>query len=222
MKKQLIIAVALIFATISFQNASAQKADNDLTGKIGVSLYGGLSIPTNGDYSEKVKSTDLLNLGPQFGLGVSYFFNESIGVELNGNYSWNFYKDDFKPEGMSPVMSMFNIMINGIYNFHSMMPNSFIAPYVKAGVGMYSWRQLDDGLGGEVMKTLAGDDVKGTSFGFNIGVGGDVQVAKNFTIGLEVNYNMYFPKDEDKFGKDFAAQGYLTPQLKFSYYFPTK
>jgi len=44
---------------------------SDMRGKIGISLYGGGNIPTNGDYSSNVKTTAYIKLsGSQFGLGA--------------------------------------------------------------------------------------------------------------------------------------------------------
>ena len=217
MKKHFIIAaIAILFAGYA---ANAQATQNGLKGTIGVHLNGGLAIPVSGDYGPDTKATDMLNAGPTFGLGGEYYLTDAIGLGLEGNFLWNPNSDDYKIEGKDPVRSIINVGVYGKYDFRSMMPKSAIAPWAKAGVGMYMWSHLDDGIGGDVVKNEKNEEVKGTSFGFNIGVGANYLVTKNFEIGIGVDYNMFFPKDEDKFGEDFAAQGYLSPSIRFAYFF---
>ncbi len=102
-----------------------------------------------------------------------------------------------------------------------MFSTSIVSPIARLGVGMYNWSILDDGIGGEVIKN-GNEDFKATSFGANVSIGADFKIASNFTIGIIADYNIYFPKDENKFGKDFAEQGFVTTQLKLSYNLPVK
>ncbi len=219
MKKHFIIAaIAIIFAGYA-ANAQTSAGNVGLKGAIGLHLNGGLALPVSGDYDADTKATDVFNAGPTFGLGCEYYLTDAIGVGLEGNFLWNPNKDDYKTEGKDPVRSIFNVGVYGKYDFRSMMPKSPIAPWAKAGVGMYMWNHLDDGIGGDVLKTNKDEEFKGTSFGFNVGIGANYLVTKNFEIGLGVDYNMFFPKDEDKFDKDFAAQSYISPSIRFAYYF---
>ena len=196
---------------------------NDLSGNIGISLYGGVNLPTNGNISSEVKTTDFLKVGPQFGLGVSYYFTEGFGVEAIGSYGYNFYKDDYKIIGKEPVLSNLSVSLDAVYDFGHLFGNSIISPFARAGVGIYNWSHFEDGLGSDFIK-INNEENKATSFGFNVGIGVDfiAPCDSNFRVGLLVDYNMYFPKDEAKFGKDFAEQGTLTPQIRVSYYIPTK
>lgn len=221
MKKHFIIAAIAILFSGFVANAQTTTGHDGLKGSIGVQLNGGLAIPMSGDYGADIKATDVFSAGPAFGLGCEYFLTDAIGVGIEGNYLWNGYKDDYKTADKDPVRSIFNVGLYGKYDFRSMMPKSPIAPWAKAGVGMYMWSHLDDGIGGDVIPAGANsnEDFKGTSFGFNVGIGANYLVTKNFEIGIGVDYNMFFPKDEDKFGEDFAAQSYLTPSIKFAYYF---
>ena len=196
-------------------------AEGGLMDNVGISLYGGLGIPTNGDQSSTLKTTDLLNLGPQFGLGVSYYFTEQIGIEAICNYGFNYIKDDYKGQFKDPVQTNMAISLNGVYYFNEMMMEDLIRPYARAGIGLYNWAYRDDGVGGDVIKMVT-EELKGTSFGFNVGAGVDCKLLNNLSVGLLLDYNMYFPKDENKFGSSFAEQGYLSPQIKISYYIPTK
>jgi outer membrane protein W len=216
LKKNILILTFLLTAC-----AFAQISKTELKGKIGISLYGGVNIPASGDIASNISSTDLINPGPHFGLGVSYFFTEAIGVEAVFSYDVNIYADKFKVNGNQPSVSVTTASINGIYNFGRLLNNSRISPYVRAGVGSYNWRHLDDTpwREGEVV-TINGIEQKATSFGINIGLGADYSIVKSLTLGAVVDYNMYFPKDEDKFGKDFGVQGNFTPKLKLCYYLP--
>ncbi len=217
MKKHFLLVIFILLPFAAVINAGAM----DLTGNIGISLYGGANIPTNGDYQNEVKSTDLLNAGAQFGLGISYYFTQGLGAEISCNYGFNSYQDKFKINGKEPVLSDLSVSLNGIYNFGHLLNNSMISPIARAGVGMYNWNHLDDGIGGDALK-IGNEDFSATSFGFNFGLGADFNVIPNFTLGLIVDYNMFFPEDKDKFGENYAEQGFLTTQLKISYYLPTK
>ncbi|MCX6155635.1 MAG: outer membrane beta-barrel protein [Candidatus Kapabacteria bacterium] len=214
MKKPL-LTIALI--ALSFMQ-SLQLFSEDLTGYFGFSLTTGSNIPTNGKYSSSVKTTDLLNVGPQLGLEVSYFLTPGFGLEIMHNTNFNFYKDKYKPSGKEPVMCINALSLDAVYNFGHLFDKPLISPFIRAGVGGYYWGHLEDGLSSDVMKLTTGEH-KATDIGFNVGVGADFAIVKNFTIGLVVDYNMFFPEDEAKFGKDFKEQGYIVPQLKFTYHF---
>lgn len=217
MKKfSLVILLALLPIFASQQSF----AEGGLMDNVGISLYGGLGIPSNGDQSSTLKTTDLLNLGPQFGLGVSYYFTEKIGIEAMCNYGFNYFKDDYKGQ-KEPVLTNMAISLNGVYYFNEMVMEDLIRPFARAGIGLYNWAYRDDGVGGDVIKPY-NEEYKGTSFGFNIGAGVDCKLLDNMSVGLVLDYNIYFPKDEDKFGSNFGEQGYLSPQIKISYYIPTK
>lgn len=213
-------SLLILLALLPILGSQQVFAEGGLKDNIGISLYGGLGIPINGEYSSDLKSTDMLNLGPQFGLGVSYFFTEQIGIETIVNYGFNFYKDDYKLPGKEPVLTDIAVSLNGVYYFNEMVMEDFIRPFARAGIGLYNWAYREDGVGGDVIKPVS-EELKGTSFGFNVGAGVDIKMHDNVSVGLLLDYNMYFPKDEDKFGSSFGEQGYLSPQIKISYYIPT-
>ncbi len=214
-------SLLILLALLPILGSQQVFAEGGLKDNIGISLYGGLGIPTNGDNSANLKTTDMLNLGPQFGLGVSYFFTEQIGIEAIVNYSFNFIKDEQKGYWKDPVLTNMAISLNGVYYFNEMMMEDLIRPFARAGIGLYNWAYRSDGVGGDVIKMVT-EELKGTSFGFNVGAGVDCKLLDNMSVGLLLDYNMYFPKDEEKFGSYFAEQGYLSPQIKISYYIPTK
>jgi outer membrane protein W len=218
MKKIKLILAIMLITFVSF----GQVTKTDLNGKIGISLYGGVNIPATGNISSAITATDLLNPGTRLGLGVSYYFTKSIGIEAVFNYDVNIYNDKYKLNGKQPSVSVNSVSFNGIYNFGHLLGKNSISPFVRAGVGAYSWRHLDDTpwRQGSVI-TNDGIEQKATSFGFNAGIGADYSIVKSFTIGMAVDYNMYFPKDVNKYGEDFGSQGNFTPTLKLTYYLPT-
>lgn len=219
MNRFFLTILMMILPVMTYQKASAA----DISGNLGISLYGGVITPTNGNAGAGIETTDFLEIGPQFGLGVSYFFTNGLGIEALCNLGINPFKEKYEGNYKNPIQSNLDISLNGVYSFSHLFDNPVIYPIVRAGVGIYNWKHYNDGLGSDVIKM---DDVehKGTSFGFNVGAGFDVVCPfdKDLTVGILVDYKMYFPKDEYKFGKDFAEQGYLTPQIKVSYAFQTK
>jgi outer membrane protein W len=217
MKKQILTLIILLSACVSY----SQVHNTDLKGKLGISLYPGANIPAIGNMSSTIKTTDCINPGPHIGMGVSYFFTNTLGVEAVFGYDLSLYKDKFRLNGKQPSILATSFYVDGIYNFKNLFNKSHISPYIKAGIGTYSWRHLDDTPweNGEVV-SINGIKQKSSSFGFNAGIGADYSVNKHFSIGILLDYNMYFPKDEEKYGKDFGTQGIFTPELKFTYYLP--
>lgn len=206
---------------------NAQVSKNDLRGKIGISLYGGGNIPVKGDYSSNVKTTDLLNSGSQFGLSVSYFFTKGFGLEGALNAGCNYYSNKYRPAGKDPVWVTLSSTINAIYNFGHLFRNPVIAPVARIGAGSYHWERFEDGIIGGVINAK-NKNHKVNSFGFNVGVGAEYFVKKNFTVGLLLDYNIFYPKHEDQLGSesssasDRTAHSFFAPQLKLSYYIPTR
>jgi hypothetical protein len=219
------IILALVILAIPYL-VNAQVSKNDLKGKIGISLYGGPNVPTNGNYSANVNTTELLSTGSQFGIGVSYFITRGFGVEGSLYGGYNYYRDKYKPAGKDPVWVNYSASLNAIYNFGHLFRNPVVSPFVRIGAGKYGWEHFEDGItNGDVTKESNNHEVK--SFGFNAGVGADLSLKKNFTIGLILDYNMYFPKEESLAGStnissDRTSHGYFAPQIKFSYYIPTR
>jgi len=223
MKKFILTLIVLVVPYL----VNAQVSKNDLRGKIGISLYGGANIPTNGDYSSTVKTTDFLNVGSQFGFGVSYFITKGFGLEGTIYAGYNHYSDKYKPAGKAPVWVNLSASVNAIYNFGHLFHNPVISPIARIGLGSYQWEHLEDGLIGGVVTTENNNhNVK--SLGFNVGVGGEYSINKKFTVGLLLDYNMYFPKHEDQLtnvntsADNRTEHGFFSPQLKLSYYIPTR
>lgn len=214
-----IIFTLLILITPYLVNAQASKK-TDMRGKIGISLYGGPNIPTGGNYSSNVKTTDIFNVGSQFGVGLSYYITKGFGIEgtLTGGY--NYYNDKYRPVGKDPVWLNSSASLNAIYNFGHMFTNPVVSPFVRIGFGSYSWERLNDGIiNAEVTKDNNNHDVN--SFGFNIGAGAEYSISKKFTVGLMLDYSLSHPKEEES-SNDRTVHSIFTPQIKLSYYIPTR
>ncbi len=217
MKNIIILIILALLLTLSNKYAFAE---GGLMDNIGISLYGGAAVPISGEYTSDLKTSDMLDIGPKLGLGISYYFTEQVGIEGIFQYEYNYYKEKYRMSGLEPVRTNFAIDVNLIYFFNEMLREDFIRPFGKAGLGFYSWAYRDNGASGEVSK-VGNDDFKAVSFGFNIGTGADFKLLEELTVGLVLDFNMFFPKDEKKFGYFFAEQGSLSPQIKVTYYIPT-
>jgi hypothetical protein len=203
---------------------NAQSSKTDMSGKIGITLYGGGNIPVSGNYSAGIRNPEFLNTGSQFGVGLSYYITKGFGLEGSLNAGYNYYKDKFRTAGKEPVWVNFSSSLNAIYNFGHMIRKSTVSPFIRFGAGSYQREQFEDGIvNGDISESTNNHNVK--SFGFNIGAGAEYSVKKNFSIGLLLDYNMYFPKQENPNGNgnsERTGHGYFSPQLKVSYYIPTR
>lgn len=217
MKKYILTLIILVTPYL----VNAQVSKNDLGGKIGISLYGGGNIPAGGDYSSNVKTTDLLNVGSQFGIGVSYFITKGFGLEGTLYAGYNYYRDKYRPAGKDPLWVNGSASVNAIYNFGHMFKNPVVSPFVRIGYGSYTWERLEDGIIGAVV-TKDNKNHNTHIRGFNVGAGAEYFVGKKFTVGLLLDYNVYFPKQEDVNTDVRTGHGYFAPQLKLSYYIPTR
>jgi opacity protein-like surface antigen len=219
------ILTLLILVTPYLVNAQVSNK-YDMKGKIGLSLYGGPNVPAVGNYSSTVKTTDYLKVGSRFGIGVSYFFTKGLGIEGTFSAAYNPNRSTYKPVGKEPLWANASASINAIYNFGHMFRNPYVAPFVRIGAGSYTWEQFEDGLiEGGINKETKNHSV--SSRGFNVGAGAEYSMKKNFTIGVLLDYNVFYPKYENQLentgtSKDeHTAIGFLSPQIKLSYYFPT-
>jgi opacity protein-like surface antigen len=217
MKKYIITLLVLLTPYLVYAQASKK---NDMRGKIGISLYGGPNIPVGGNYSSTVKTTDMFSVGTQLGIGVSYYITKGFGFEgtLNGGY--NYYRDKYRPVGKDPLWLNSSATISAIYNFGHLFRNPVVSPFVRVGFGSYSWENLKDGIiEAEVVKDNNNHSVN--SFGFNIGAGAEYSISKRFTVGLMLDYNVSHPKEEET-SNDRTVHSIFTPQIKISYYIPTR
>ena len=213
------ILTLLIFLTPYLVNSQVSKK-TDMRGKIGISLYGGPNIPVGGNYSSTVKTTDIFSVGTQLGIGVSYYITKGFGVEGSLNGGYNYYRDKYRPAGKDPVWLNSSATLSAIYNFGHLFRNPVVSPFVRIGFGSYSWENLKDGIfNADVNKDNNNHSVN--SFGFNIGAGAEYNMGMNFSMGLMLNYSLSHPKEEES-SSDRTVRSIFTPQIKLSYYIPTR
>ena len=211
---------ALALLLLAFLSYFPISAESYLMDNVGISLYAGAAVPVVGDYTQYDKITDLLALGPHFGLGLSYYFTEQLGIEGSFHYEFNYFKVKYRFAGTEPVRTQLYFLAGLIYYFDEMLSEKDIRPFARAGIGLYNWAFREDGLASDA-STNAPGGFKSTDFGINIGAGVDFKLLEDLTAGLVLDFNMYFPKDELKFGYFFAEQGTLSPRIKISYFIPT-
>jgi opacity protein-like surface antigen len=213
------ILTLLILLTPYLVNAQVSK-QNDMRGKIGISLYGGPNIPAGGNYSSSVRTTDMFSVGSQLGIGVSYYITKGFGIEGSLNGGYNYYKNSYRPSGKDPVWLNSSATLSAIYNFGHFFRNPVVSPFVRIGFGSYSWENLKDGII-EANVTKDNNNHNVNSFGFNVGAGAEYSISKRFTVGLQLDYNLSHPKEEES-SSDRTVHSIFTPQIKLSYYIPTR
>lgn len=223
MFRKIFIIILILIPVLTF----TQSSKKGMTGLIGISLYGGANIPVSGEYSDVTKTTDLLNTGSQISIGVSYYFTKGFGVEGIMNAGYNYQNSKYTTTGKDPVYVDFSTSLNAIYNFGHLFKKPVISPFIRIGAGSYQWEQLEDGIiNAEVNKQKVNHRVK--SLGLNFGAGAEYTVSKKIRIGLVLDYNLIFPKKENSALNNSdnsdkrTAHGYFVPQIKFSYYIPTR
>jgi opacity protein-like surface antigen len=108
---------------------------------------------------------------------------------------YNHYSDKYKPVAKDPLWVNLSASLNAIYNFGHLFKNPVVSPIVRAGIGSYQREHFEDGLiDGSVTKDNNNHNFN--SFGFNIGAGAEYSVKKNFTVGIMLDYNVFYPKQE--------------------------
>lgn len=216
----ILIAVFLCFCAPS-TNAM------DLSKHWGFSASGGGIIATNGAFDSQNDLTDILNLGGGFGAEAKYVIIDKVAVGLGVGYDLTQVKEEERTTvhsnaNLKPYFTTLQVNLNGTFNFGPLIPdNQNLNPFATAGVGYYSWKFTDDGMGGDPVKLENSEEFKKDSFGFNLGAGLEYFVVENkFSLGGKLNYHYVFAKDEDKFGKDFDNQGFFTFRAGLTYYLP--
>ena len=165
---------------------------------------GGVSIPT-GDFGDKDKFD--AGVGYLAGGALDYVVNERFAVGVDGSFLGNKHgaegetvnigggatfttsKDDFTTWQLGARGKL-------------MMPANTIAPYLMAGVGVYSTKEKwegtgTDGSGGTF--SASGEDNTDTRIGGKVGAGALFKVNDVVGIGVDADYN-FISQDKDKVG----------------------
>ena len=175
MKRNLIRAVTFfnLICSMLYISAQASSVINKVYLKAGVGAMKFSKFKETGDgkgYRKKAPRTS-----PLYNIGIGYKFSNAIRADLNLQSTKVKYKTDRLKQNVKTTAAF----INGYYdiNFHET-----IVPYLTAGVGIGSNKPCN-------LKEKAANTRKGkatTNFIWNVGLGAQYNVSKNF--GLDLGY----------------------------------
>lgn len=217
MKKVIAILVLLIFATSATYGM-------DMSKHIGFGVWGGGTMPVNGSFDSTSNLSDWVGIFGFPAVEIKYVILDKVAVGANLGYMYMPVKDEKKPtdlKDMTPALNMPFVALNGTFNFGPVMKSedNMLNPFITAGAGMYSWyfskNQRTDKLPAPADTT---QEFKASSFGINFGAGAEYFATEKLSVFGRVNYHLVMMKDEEKFGKDFDNQGFLTFGAGVSYY----
>ncbi len=223
MKKLCVILLASILATGGAYGM-------DMSKHIGFGVWGGGIMPLNGSFNSDNNLSDMVGFYGFPAVEIKYVVIDKVAVGINGGYGYMPLKDEKKPAGYEDITPAFNIpyvALNGTFNFGPMMKaeDNKLNPFVTAGAGMYMWyfsrNERTDKIFTEEVLTgdyQSGEELKGSSFGFNFGGGVEYFATEKIAVFGRANYHMAMTKDEDKFGSDFGPHGFLTFGAGVTYY----
>jgi opacity protein-like surface antigen len=210
----------IILAIVAFCGSTAYAMD--MSKHIGFGAWAGGIMPVNGKVNANDKLSDWVGMYGFPAVEIKYVVMDKVAVGANLGYMYMPMKDDKKPEGLkdlTPALNMPFVSLNGTFNFGPMMKaeDNKLNPFITAGVGMYMW-YFSENQRTNKLKTANGEDFKASSLGINAGAGAEYFVREKISIFGRVNYHFVMMKDKDKFGEDFANQGFLTFGAGVSYY----
>ena len=216
--------VVLILMVLAFCGTTAYAMD--MSKHIGFSAWAGGIMPINGNVSADEKLSDVVGMYGFPAAEIKYVIMDKVAVGANLGYMYMPIKDDKKPEGLkdlTPALNMPFVSLNGTFNFGPMMKaeGNKLNPFATAGVGMYMW-YFSENQRTNKLKTAKGEDFKASSLGINFGAGAEYFVREKISVFGRLNYHFVMMKNKDKFGEDFANQGFLTFGVGATYYLPTK
>ncbi|MCI0596447.1 MAG: porin family protein [candidate division Zixibacteria bacterium] len=167
MKKLLVLGVTL--ALVAFLAASLSATERK--GMFGADLGGVLTLPM-GDFGDAFK------MGWRAGANVGYFVTDQIQIGGTGAYSQNKVDDT---TGVGDAK--FNIWQFGAFGKYMFkMQNPTIAPYVRAGLSMYSGK----------VSVSGSSSASSTDFGINGGLGVSFAVSPTASVFVEGAYHNIF------------------------------
>jgi opacity protein-like surface antigen len=217
--KKLIIVLTII----AFCGSTAYAMD--MSKHIGFGAWGGGVMPVNGKVNANDKLSDWVGMYGFPAVEIKYVVMDKVAVGANLGYMYMPIKNDWKEKNLpelkdlTPALNMPFVSLNGTFNFGPMMKaeDNKLNPFLTAGVGMYMW-YFSENERTNKLKTMNGEDFKASSLGINFGGGAEYFVKEKIAIFGRVNYHFVMMKDKDKFGEDFANQGFLTFGAGVSYY----
>jgi opacity protein-like surface antigen len=216
--KKLIIILAIL--AIGGVTANAM----DMSKHIGFGAWAGGVMPVNGKVSSQDKMSDVVGMYGFPAMEIKYIIMDKVAAGLNLGYMYMPIKDDKKMEelkDLTPALNMPFVSLNGTFNFGPMMKaeGNKLNPFATAGVGMYMWyfskNERTDKLPAPADTS---QEFKASSLGINVGAGVEYFVREKISVFGRLNYHFVMMKNKDKFGEDFANQGFLTFGAGATYY----
>jgi opacity protein-like surface antigen len=236
MRKLGVVAVAVASLMIMAFAAYAAEAPvgADMKGKISISAFGGLAMPS-GALGEKFDPETEgsigadMKMGPNFGLTVDYFVTKEVAIGVDGSYTMmNMEDQTFDVDGTPTTFEKglkAKTMQGGVHGTYFIPTGGKVLPYLFVGVGMYNRKlelsqEFQDGLG------TTESSFSDTKVGANGGVGVQYKVNEMFGVGLNGAYHMSIGKLEHDFGGDVGNQEilkdwqYMAFNAAVTYYIP--
>lgn len=223
MKKLLVILMIL-----SFGGGTAFAMD--MSKHIGFGGWAGGNMPMNGNFSAEDKLSDVVGFYGFPAAEIKYVIMDKVAVGVNFGYGYMPFKEEKRDsllgeafKDLTPALNLPYVSLNGTFNFGPMMKaeENKLNPFLTAGVGMYMWyfseNERTNKLG-VVGKSGEVEEFKASSLGINFGAGAEYFVREKISVFGRLNYHYVMMKDKDKFGEDFANQGFLTFGAGVSYY----
>jgi opacity protein-like surface antigen len=222
MKKLIIILAILAFSGVT---ANAM----DMSKHIGFGAWAGGVMPVNGKVNANDKLSDWVGMYGFPAVEIKYIIMDKVAAGLNLGYIYMPIKDDWKKKNLSgledltPALNMPFVSLNGTFNFGPMMKaeGNKLNPFATAGVGMYMWYFSKNERTDKLSAPCDGDttaEFKASSLGINVGAGVEYFVREKISVFGRLNYHFVMMKNKDKFGEDFANQGFLTFGAGATYY----
>jgi len=212
-KKVFLVLVLSIFAS------SAAYGGMDLSKHIGFSLWGGGVTSVSGNYDANHNLSDVVRMYGFPAAELKYVIIDKVALGVNGGYIYQPFKDEktreFYPEqkDITPALNVTFVSLNGTFNFGPLIKseNNMFNPFATLGVGMYSWYFAKNERTGKLPAPAdSTQDFKASSWGINFGAGAEYFTTQKFSVFGRINYHLVMMKDKEKFGEDFANQGFLT------------
>jgi hypothetical protein len=228
MKRFLTVTAVLGLALYTAAPVSAQLS---FLGKVGLSLKGGLVIPSGGELPSAAGPTTVgsqFKTGPTFGAELKFGVLDKVNLVGGFNYGFMKAEDAFRTPTATPAFTMPQLSAGANLNVGPLMgpTNKFVNPYIGVGAGLYPWKKTINGAGGEPDSvnngTGSNKPVKKTSFGINGTAGVEIMPKGTWGFFAEGKYHFLFAEDQDAFGNTVKNLKFMQIGAGLTYYFNLK
>ncbi len=185
----IVAAVACLMLTAFAAQAATATTAEDMKGVIGITVGGGLTVPT-GDLAKEDNTFNVkFKMGYDVGGGIEYFLTKDIGIGVDGTFGS--MKADL-PSGVTGDIKAKTIQF-GLHGKYLIPTGGPVVPYLQLGLGMYN-RKIEASEGGVSV------DFSDTKPGLNAGVGVGYKINDMIGIGVNGAYHLAFGKFEPEIG----------------------